>query len=393
MYTSTYSAPFTLGPAGWTTGDVAYEASTSPMSIGSSYSANENLDTNLVGTTCDGLHQYSLAGYSVGDTLFQAQESIYTKDIPAFTNLQGNKYIIVRNNKCAPIVTAKVHILKYLDGAIATATSANNYQFPMTATWQTANLNGGVSTSGNYVLGNNHGGASNLYGADTSPMNAPYNYTTSEITDSTSQVVSSLEQCAPGKYLLNGYRMSPVSFATAATSTLLATAPVFTASNVDQYVIVDNSKCPTTGTISGMKYNDLNRNGKKDTNEPGLQGWVIRLISNDKVIAKATTDKDGNYTFLNVVPGTYDVRETHQKGWKRMSKNPKDIVIIAGSNVTGVNFGNSQIKKNEKEDNDNDDNRNEQFGKYFGNWGRSDYDKDQDIWYHLQNYLHLIFHR
>ena len=152
-------------------------------------------------------------------------------------------------------------------------------------------------------------------------------------------------------------------------------------------LLVDIYSCnpiPTTGTISGMKYNDLNRNGKKDANEPGLAGWTIRLLlddpitDKDTVVATAITDANGNYTFSNVAPGTYDVREVHQKGWKRTSKNPKDVVLTVGSDVTGIDFGNAVIKKCEKEDNDQDDNRNDQSGKYYCNHGPCNYDKDQD---------------
>jgi hypothetical protein len=135
-----------------------------------------------------------------------------------------------------------------------------------------------------------------------------------------------------------------------------------------------------------MKYNDLNRNGKKDEGEPGLAGWTIRLLLDDEVsvsgkdefIVSAITNADGSYTFNNIAPGTYDVREVHQKGWKRMSKNPKDIVIVGGSNVTDVNFGNAVKQKKDKEDDDKDDNRDDQHGHYYGNHGHSNYDKDQD---------------
>jgi hypothetical protein len=138
---------------------------------------------------------------------------------------------------------------------------------------------------------------------------------------------------------------------------------------------------PTTtpGTISGMKYNDLNRNGKWDTGEPGLPGWVIRLLSEDPITHKLTlvdtqtTDASGNYSFTNVAPGIYDVRETHQMGWKRMSMNPQDIVITDSSTVIGVDFGNAKIKRGEKEDNSNDDNRNDRWGFYFANHGWSNY--------------------
>ena len=274
----------------------------------------------------------------------------------------------------------KVHILKYLDGAKATAVSTGGYQFPMTSTWKTANLNGGATTSGAYVLGNNHGGAPDLYGADTSAMQALANYTTSEVTGGSSQVVSSLNQCTPGKYLLNGYRTSSVSFAAAAAAPLVAVAPIFYGLSSDYYVVVDNLKCPavaTTGSISGMKYNDLNRNGKKEANEPGLAGWVIKLKLGNNVIATTTTDINGNYSFNDLALGKYKVRETQKNGWKRMSKNPKAIVITAGSVVTDVNFGNAQKKRTEREDTERECDRDEQFGDYHGNRGRSNYENDQ----------------
>ncbi|MBP9817260.1 hypothetical protein KBC75_00700 [Candidatus Shapirobacteria bacterium] len=375
MFTSTYNAPFILGPAGWTTGDLPYEASTGPMSVGSAYSAEEKLDTPLVGTTCDGAHQYSLTGYSTGNSLSEAELSETTTTVPTFTNLTGDKYIIVKNHLCPPVSTLKVHILKYLDGTKASALSANNYLFPMTATWLASNLNGGLSASGNYVLGNNFGGAVDLYGADTAIMNAPADYTTSELTNVTSAVVADKNSCTPGKYLLNGYRTSALSFADAALNPLLAIAPVFTGITTDRYIIVDNSHCPEASSISGQKYNDLNRNGKKDTNEPGLPGWVIRLKVG-KTTFTATTDADGKYSFINLIPGKYTLRETHQKGWKRISKNPKPIVITSGSVVTSINFGNAQKYRFEKEDDNRDDDRDDERGEYSPGRGHRDYERD-----------------
>ncbi len=149
------------------------------------------------------------------------------------------------------------------------------------------------------------------------------------------------------------------------------------------YPIITPPVVSATSTISGMKYNDRNRNGKKGINEPGLSGWVIRLSLNNPdgsvtLIATTSTDVNGNYSFTNVATGTYDVRETHQKGWKRMSKNPKDIVITASSTVTGVDFGNAIKQKKEKEDDDRDDNRHDQSGYYFSHNDRSNYESDQN---------------
>lgn len=154
-----------------------------------------------------------------------------------------------------------------------------------------------------------------------------------------------------------------------------------TCTNV-QVTAGETTTCTVTNTaqssISGTKYNDLNRNGKQDPGEPGLSGWVIRLMSGKTVVATAITDAAGNYHFTNIAPGTYKVRETHQNGWKRMSKNPKAIVITAGSVVTDVTFGNAQKKKAEKEDTDNDDNHDDHSGYYYSHHDHSDYGREQD---------------
>jgi hypothetical protein len=98
------------------------------------------------------------------------------------------------------------------------------------------------------------------------------------------------------------------------------------------------------GTISGMKFNDANANGRKDiNNEPGLAGWVIDLtkVGSPTVIAKATTVAGGAYSFANVGPGTYQVREEAKTGWHQTTKNPNDIKLFSGEVSKNNNFGNN----------------------------------------------------
>ena len=54
------------------------------------------------------------------------------------------------------------------------------------------------------------------------------------------------------------------------------------------------------------------------------------------------TDVNGNFTFSNVGPGTYKVREVTQAGWLRTTTNPGDITTASNTNVSGINFGNYQ---------------------------------------------------
>ncbi|MBN2180636.1 MAG: hypothetical protein JW715_01885 [Sedimentisphaerales bacterium] len=70
--------------------------------------------------------------------------------------------------------------------------------------------------------------------------------------------------------------------------------------------------------ISGIKYNDLNDNGKKDPNEPGLPGWEITLEDGDNnLLAATTTDTNGWYSFTITEPGTYYLDEVQKPGWRQ----------------------------------------------------------------------------
>ncbi len=123
--------------------------------------------------------------------------------------------------------------------------------------------------------------------------------------------------------------------------------PTFPASPHVAYVSYNTSMGVTLrnfqfGSISGQKFNDLNGNGSKDPGEPGMPGWTINIDKNAdaSVDATTTTDANGNYSFTNLGPGTYRVREVGQTGWSQTTTNPNDITITSGLAVTDVTFGN-----------------------------------------------------
>ncbi len=99
------------------------------------------------------------------------------------------------------------------------------------------------------------------------------------------------------------------------------------------------------GSISGMTFNDVNSNGKKDTGEVGLQGWTINLtkVGSSAIVASAVTNLNGNYSFTNLTPGTYQAREVPQAGWIETSVNPSNIKIVSGTVSTNDNFGNHLV--------------------------------------------------
>jgi len=60
-------------------------------------------------------------------------------------------------------------------------------------------------------------------------------------------------------------------------------------------------------TISGTTWHDLNANGMKDPDEPGLEGVTVLLFDrdDDPIGGSFTTTEDGRYIFEDLPPGTY----------------------------------------------------------------------------------------
>ncbi|TAK55928.1 MAG: T9SS type A sorting domain-containing protein [Bacteroidetes bacterium] len=95
-----------------------------------------------------------------------------------------------------------------------------------------------------------------------------------------------------------------------------------------------------TGKISGMKFSDENNNGLKDESEEGIEDWGI--ILSGAASDTAWTDPYGNYTFINLLPGTYTVSEIQQEGWTQTSpaETTFTVTIDSGGIVDKLDFGN-----------------------------------------------------
>ncbi|MEK6260164.1 MAG: ice-binding family protein, partial [Planctomycetota bacterium] len=102
------------------------------------------------------------------------------------------------------------------------------------------------------------------------------------------------------------------------------------------------------GSISGLKFNDLNGDGVRQPGEPGLSGVTIFLDANNNLVLdtgeiRTTTDASGNYSFVELGPGTYNVREVQPTGTVRTTPNPTTITLATDQSVSGVNFGNFRL--------------------------------------------------
>ncbi|HEV7424499.1 MAG TPA: hypothetical protein VGO21_04925, partial [Candidatus Paceibacterota bacterium] len=115
----------------------------------------------------------------------------------------------------------KVTIVKYINGSLATASSANNKNFKMNATWSADNIGSG---SGQFSLSlSGYNGDPTPYRAVTTDMSSGASYSTSEVMDN---VVGA--NCDAGKpFALSGYT-SGDTLAAAAAATLTASAPQLT---------------------------------------------------------------------------------------------------------------------------------------------------------------------
>ncbi|MCW5851639.1 MAG: hypothetical protein KIT87_16315 [Anaerolineae bacterium] len=138
-----------------------------------------------------------------------------------------------------------------------------------------------------------------------------------------------------------------------ATGTPTVTSTPTTSPTVTQTLTptVTPTTAPNTGTVTGVVYNDLNGNGIREGGEPGIPNVTVTLFApgpdgllgtpDDVPVASTTTDPNGAYTFPNVPPGIYDVRETDPLGFSSTTPNTLTALVVAGGMVT-ANFGDQQ---------------------------------------------------
>lgn len=97
----------------------------------------------------------------------------------------------------------------------------------------------------------------------------------------------------------------------------------------------------TTGHVTALKYEDLNRNQVWDTpGEPVLEGWKMTLKdSAGATVATGLTNAEGKVVFANLAPGEYTVAETLQAGWNNSTALVQPATVVAGQG-SEVRFGN-----------------------------------------------------
>ncbi len=103
------------------------------------------------------------------------------------------------------------------------------------------------------------------------------------------------------------------------------------------------------GSISGYMFNDVSGDGVRQIGDTALSGWEAYLdLNNDGVYdgsdVEIATGSNGAFSFDNLVPGTYEVRQVTQTGWQETvpASSLYTIAVQPGDGVTGVVFASTQ---------------------------------------------------
>ena len=120
--------------------------------------------------------------------------------------------------------------------------------------------------------------------------------------------------------------------------------PVFTAG-----VLGSITQTPLPITLSGTVYEDYNVNNVRDSGEPGIPGVTLTLLQLDNGAyvstgLTATTDANGNYSFNNLLPDTYQIVETQPDGYLSVGDTPGTVngatrgVVTTVDILSGINL-------------------------------------------------------
>src|SRR5207249_4036123 len=88
----------------------------------------------------------------------------------------------------------------------------------------------------------------------------------------------------------------------------------------------------TTGSVSGVKFEDHNANGVKNVGDQGLANWTIKVYTDAATpvfVASTTTDANGAYSF-DLQPGDYLVCEVLKSLYTQSAPSGTDCSGISG---------------------------------------------------------------
>jgi len=90
-------------------------------------------------------------------------------------------------------------------------------------------------------------------------------------------------------------------------------------------------------SVSGIKFNDLDKDGVQDAGDLPITDWGFILYNSTNLFNTFTNDS-GIFVFNGLYAGTYSVNETYRGGWA--ASTPTSVNITVSSNGTYLIFGN-----------------------------------------------------
>ncbi len=100
------------------------------------------------------------------------------------------------------------------------------------------------------------------------------------------------------------------------------------------------------GSVNGVVFNDVNKNGALDSGESNLSGWNIELTAPGGVTKNTTSDANGAYSFTDLCDGSYAVEQTVKTGWQQtlpVNNAFYTFNLVNGNSQNNKNFGNTKI--------------------------------------------------
>ena len=123
--------------------------------------------------------------------------------------------------------------------------------------------------------------------------------------------------------------------------------------------IIDNDTA-NNNTITGMVWNDLNRNQVYDQSEIKLSNWEVYIDENSNLKfdigeIKTSSNEDGYYYFYNIPTGEHNIRQIINDGYSQTTprnefENFHENKIYNNYNDSIVELDNNSLSENENLD-------------------------------------------
>jgi uncharacterized repeat protein (TIGR01451 family) len=249
----------------------------------------------------------------------------------------------------------------------ATATTAVNASIDLAITKvdsQDPVAAGGTLTYTIVVTNNGPSTANAVTVTDVLPANLTFTSGTATgggtVTNAAGTVTGNLGTIAPGASVTMTLVTAVSNTATGSLSNTATVSGTETDSNPANNSATQATAIAQRGSISGACYVDANRNGVRDPGEAGMPGVTVALTGTDMnsapVSQTTTSDANGDYTFSNLLPGTYTLVQTQPTGFTDTGANVgtpaggtatsnnqiTSIVLTSGTNATAYNFGDAR---------------------------------------------------